>query len=346
MEQADNGVDEAMKVYFNDVTLTDCDDQNRLLLREMKGVWDAFSGRTKGTVRYMHSLPCDDPLYDRRGGLGRTGLASFYDSICQSEDKELAHFLTHTIFPGFEPEISAELKNKYDASEYKVKLPPPINGTAECKIMGWAKLNQGLTFGLASSEFWNNPEKPCVTLSVEEYKPDSGKLVSTTAFVDCVTRIDHLDRIRIQYPPAPDAVAEEESYDDPPEIVKKKEKGKIIIIGVEGRESYLRQTAAALGFDPGRFEFYSYNYCKHHNYKKWTRSPDVLAIMCGPTPHNCQKIGNHTSLLAALLDEADQYHPVVELRNAAGELQVTQESFQNGLEVLIKQKAIYRNFDC
>ena len=325
MEQANDGVDETMNVYFNDVTLTSSGPQNIMFLQDMKVVWDDFMRQTNGVVKFMRSLPCDES----------EKLAMLATDVIQSGDTELITFFSHKIVPGYKQEIQSD--DDLTVSDYWVECSP--GDKVPCEIMGWAMRHQEITFGLASSRFWNRPS-PSIDFIVDEYDPDQDIIVQSHAVVDCVTRKDHLDKIQFCHVSEDDDI---EEICDPPDIVHHRKYGEIIVLGAV-RVYELKQVAADFGLDINRFNFIPYERVSNYDCRKWKDSGHIAAIMCGAVPHSGAGMGDSNSFYDTIRTEAG-YPPVEPLQESTGKLKVTINSFRLGLINLMKKKVIDRNFD-
>lgn len=331
MEQANEGADEAMNAYFNDVTLKPSPKENMLYLPDLKMIWEEFERGTKGRIGKMISLPfCDN---DNKP----TQLGELAEEVWQSRKRDLIDFFSHKITAGFRQEIEqakdSDVGNKYYISEYRVSISPEEE--VECRILGWAMLNQGIAFGLASSPFWNR-SSPDVDLIVEDL--EKGESHET---VCCVTRREHLGKIEYH------GLCDDDETDevcDPPAIVQRRLKGKIKVLGAESVND-LQQVAGKLGFDIKRFDFVPYDRLTNFDCRRWKDTKDIAAIMIGPLPHSGAGMGDANNLKNAIREEKG-YPPSIELEESTQKLKVTITSFRKGLDNLVKRKHIARNFDC
>ena len=332
-----------MTVYFNDITLTSCARQDMLLLKDLREVWDEFMRQTDGSIGIMRSLPFNES----------ERLSALASEVGQSSSKDIREFFYHKIVPVYRQELESigdsYLVEKYDSSEYTVEDLP--GGKTQCKIMGWAMLNRGITLGLASSRFWNQP-CPRVRFVVEEYDQDKDDIIRTDAAVDCITRKDHLNKVdcitrkdhsnKIDYrQPCVDEI--EDDVCDPPDVVFRRKNGKIIVLGANNVME-LKQLAADIGFDITRFSFIPYERLQNYDCRKWKDSEDIVAIMCGPVPHSGAGMGDSGSLYNTIRTEPG-YPPVEPLQSSIGKLKVTINSFRLGLLSLMKKRIIDKNFD-
>ena len=331
MEQPNDGVDETMNVYFNDVTLTSSAELDVMFMQGMKDVWDEFMRRTNNAVSSMRSVAYDE----------NERLCALATEINQSGKKDLMDFFHHKIVPGYkqeiEPDNDSDVVDKHDSSDYSVEVSP--GGMVPCRILGWAMLNHGITFGLASSRFWNQLS-PDVNIWIDEYDSDSDSIISSRAIVACVTRREHLDNIEYASHSLGDDADE---VCDPPDVVYRRLNGDIIVLGANNVME-LKQVAADVGFDIKRFIFIPYERVSNYDCRKWKNSKAIVAIMCGPVPHSCAGMGDSSSLYETICTEPG--YPLVEpLQDSTGKLRVTVNSFRVGLMNLMRKKIIDRNFD-
>jgi len=325
MEPANNGVIETMNVYFNDLTLAPSSTQNLRFLQEMMDVWDEFMRRTNGAAKSMRTVPWEES----------ERLVALANEISQSGRKDLMDFFYRKILPGYKQEV--EPCDEIDLAEYWVEVAP--GEKMSCKILSWALVHHGLTFGLASSRFWNQPS-PAVELCGEKYDLTSDEIVSVHAVVDCVTQKKHLDKIQYERSVVQDNVDE---VCDPPDIVHRRVNGEIVVLGATSIKELIR-VAADVGFEIKRFNFIPYDKVANYDCTRWKGASAIAAIMCGPVPHSGAGMGDSSCLIDTISKEPG-YPPVELLQESRGKLKVTISSFRQGLINLLARNVIDRNYD-
>ena len=304
-----------MRVYFNDLTLSDNAQSSTTFIPEFANVWKRFKTLSK----------CGKLIADEDG---MAGLQSVLSLLPQSTDKDYLSSQVVMTFqkPGGNDGDIVDLDD-LDFHKNHIFVYRGSDGIErDAKVMGWAALNHSLTLGLFSRREWNDLHHT-ITEGLEENSPSRD--------VMCVTQIRHsVDKDVLEWI---EMINEAESIIGLDDGTARHISGKIVVIGVHDRNP-LRQVARSKCFDPDCFEFLETGDMKHYDCEKWKNNKNIAAIMIGAVPHSIKGLGNYNSLIDKLNSEEKMFPPFVELQEELGKLKCTKNSFAKGLDCLIKNE--------
>ena len=306
-----------MRVYFNDLTLSDNAQSDTTFIPEFAKVWKVF--KTK-TLSKCGKLIADED--------GMAGLQSVLSILPKCNDKD---YLGSQVVMTFQkPGGNDGDEFASDDLEYHENHIFVYRGAdgkeRDAKVMGWAALNRSLTLGLFSRREWNDLHHT-ITEGWEEDSPSRDAM--------CVTQQRHnIDKDVLKWI---EMMNEAESIIGLDDSAAKQIRGKIVVIGVHDRNP-LRQVAKSNGFDPDCFEFLETGDMQRYDCERWRNNKNIAAIMIGAIPHSIKGLGDYTSLIDKLNSEKDVYPPFVELQEELGKLKCTKNSFAKGLDSLFKNE--------
>ena len=306
-----------MRVYFNDLTLSDNAQADATFIPEFAKVWKGFKTQTLSK--------CGKLIADEDGMAGLQNVLSLLPQ-CNAKDYLCSQIVMTFQRPsGNDGDVFAS--NDLEYHENHIFVYRDSNGKEyDAKVMGWAALNRSLTLGLFSRREWNDLHHT-VTEGWEDDSPSRD--------VMCVTRQRHnVDKDVLKWIKE---INEAESIIGLDDSAAKQIRVKIVVIGVHDRNP-LKEVAKSKGFDPDYFEFFETGEMQRRDCEKWKNNKSVAAIMIGAVPHSIKGLGNYNSLIDKLNSEKDMYPPFVELQNELGELKCTKNSFAKGLENLLRNE--------
>ncbi len=306
-----------MRVYFNDLTLSDDAQSDIKFISEFAAVWKGFRSITRSKcgklvadaegLACLHSVLSLLPLCDDKNYLSSQVVMTFQKSDGDDGDEfdrdDLDYYEKHIFV--------------YTGPDFRER---------DAKMMGWAALNRSLTLGLFSRPEW----KDLHHIITEEW--DEG---SKSRDVMCVTKQSHNDDKDVRK--WVEMIDEVESAVGLGDIAEKQICGKIVVIGVHDRNP-LRQVVKSKHFDPDCFEFLETGDMQRYDCERWKNNKNIAAIMVGAIPHSIRGLGDYNSLIDKLNSEKEWYPPFVELQNELGELKCTKSSFAKGLDRLFNNE--------
>ena len=324
-----------MRVYFNDLTLSDNAQADTALIPEFVKVLKGFKAMSK----------CVKLIADEDGMAGLHSILSLLPHCKKKKDgkdkkKEKDEeenyendkdYLVSQVVMAFQKSDGEDgdefAPDDLDFHKKHIFVYRGSDGKEyDAKMMGWAALNHSLTIGLFSRLEWRDLHHT-ITEGLEDDSPSRD--------VMCVTQQRHnVDKDVLKWI---EIIKEAETVIGLDDSSEKQIRGKIVVIGVHDRNPLL-DVAKRMRFSLDCFEFLETGDMQRYDCEIWKNNKNVAAIMVGAIPHSIKGLGDYNSLLDKLNCEKEKYPPFVKLQNEIGELKCTKNSFAKGLDSLFKNE--------
>ena len=310
-----------MRVYFNDLTLSDNAQADTAFIPEFVKVWKGFKAR----------LNCGKLIADDDGMAGLYCILSLLPHCKVKEGEDYLRYLSGQVVKTFQKSDGddGDVFDLDDLEFHKNHIFVYMGSDGkeyDAKVMGWAALNRSLTLGLPSRREWHDLHHT-ITDGLDDDSPSRD--------VMCVALQRHnVDKDVLKWI---EIIKEAETVIGLDDSSEKQIRGKIVVIGVHDRNPLL-DVAKRMRFRLDCFEFLETGDMQRYDCERWKNNKNVAAIMVGAIPHSIKGLGDYNSLLDKLNCEKEKYPPFVELQNELGELKCTKNSFTKGLENLLRNE--------
>lgn len=107
---------------------------------------------------------------------------------------------------------------------------------------------------------------------------------------------------------------------------------KIIVFGrTEIKQNILNAIAKALGIQPERIDYVSYDDTTNYDISNLEYSNKYSDILVGPVPHKAKNMGDYSSMIESIEANSECFPPLIRVTDETGTLRISKTSFKTAL---------------